>query len=124
MSSIRKTILVIDDNPLHIELVEQMLMGQYRVIGSENPLSVLNLVLEHTPDLLLLDLSMPALDGHKVCRVLKRSDFIKKPPLIYIYSAADEEILEQKTKEAQADGYIQKGLNVSGFLQTVEKILS
>ena len=69
----KKKILVVDDDPRVLDLTEQILEEEgYDIVTFSTPLGVVKKVQEEKPDLLLMDLNMPALDGDKVCRVLRK----------------------------------------------------
>jgi CheY-like chemotaxis protein len=78
-------------------------------------------VLKTKPDMLLLDVNMPALPGDRMCAILRSEPELEKLP-IYLYSSNDEDILRESAKRFQADGYICKG-NIGGLRSKVQQVL-
>jgi CheY-like chemotaxis protein len=79
------------------------------------------LVRDDPPDLILLDLSMPALSGVNVAQFIRRYE--KEPIPIVLYSSRSTEELERTAKTLQAAGFVQKGEPDSYLLQTVARVL-
>lgn len=81
----RETILVIEDDPANRELLKMTLKkGDYRVIMAENGLTGLKKVHSEMPDLILLDIVMPEMDGLSVCRILKSDPITSEIPILMI----------------------------------------
>lgn len=91
----RDTVLVIDDTPSNLSLINQLLRDQYRVKLANNGQRGLELALASPPDLVLLDIMMPEMDGFEVCRQLKSNPKTARTPVIFLTAkieAADEEM--------------------------------
>lgn len=87
----RPTILVVDDEPINIKLIDDVLKNHYRVLfatNGENALSVARGDIQ--PDLILLDVVMPNMDGFQVCTELKRDPLTQYIPIIFITSLENE----------------------------------
>lgn len=81
----RQTVLVVDDERVHLAVLSELLKGEYRVLLAKNGQQALDRVAqEQEIDLILLDVMMPELDGHEVLRRLKRNDKTKDIPVIFI----------------------------------------
>ncbi|HEX6733367.1 MAG TPA: two-component system response regulator [Azonexus sp.] len=90
----RPTILVIDDTPANLSLLNQLLRIRYRVRLASSGARGLELAAQQAPDLILLDIMMPDLDGYEVCRRLKAEPVTAGIPVLFLTAkvdAADEE---------------------------------
>ena len=104
-------ILVVDDDKFQIQLIERILTkAQYEVVGYNNSRQALNKVNEIAPDLILLDLIMPEIDGFEMCRRLKSNNKTKDIPVIFLTARKDQET-ESKVFELGAVDYITKPYN-------------
>lgn len=116
-----KTVLVIDDDERHLLTARGLIEALgFRVETHNSPFRTTEKVFDLKPDLLLLDVNMPALSGDRLCQLL-RSEPALQNLQIYLYSSNDEDILRQSVRRYQADGYICKG-DIRGLrlkLQTV-----
>jgi class 3 adenylate cyclase len=91
----RLTVLVVDDTPANLSLLSNLLKSQYRIKVANNGAKALELAGAEPPDLVLLDVMMPEMDGYEVCRRLKASDATRQVPIIFLTAktdAADEEL--------------------------------
>ncbi len=85
------TVLVVDDFPDNVALLSSMLKGRYRVraaIDGESALAIMTA--EDPPDLVLLDVMMPGIDGYEVCRRLKSDPMTAEIPVIFLTAKTDE----------------------------------
>jgi len=86
----RYTVMLVDDTPANLDLLTEMLQGQgYRVHSFPRGAMALKAAALNPPDLILLDIMMPEMDGFEVCRRLKADDALKEIPVIFI-SALDD----------------------------------
>jgi diguanylate cyclase (GGDEF)-like protein len=83
-------ILLIDDSPSSLRLLVEALRGSYRVHVATSGAEALGIVARERPDLVLLDIVMPEMDGYEVCRRLKRSVRTRDVPVIFVTAQADE----------------------------------
>ena len=89
------TLLIVDDDKHNRLLLTELFEGEYKIIQAKNGLQALERARAHAPDLILLDVLMPEMDGMAVIRALKRDDATRHIPVIFITaldSAADEEL--------------------------------
>lgn len=89
------TILIVDDNKTNIDVLVQTLKKDYRIGVTLNGRDAINFAKANRPDLILLDIIMPGMDGFQVCRKLKSDPITKAIPIIFI-TAMDKP--EHKTK--------------------------
>lgn len=104
----KKRILVIDDEPDLVKIIEARLKQADReVLVAHDGQEGLEKARTEKPDLILLDLMLPKLDGYKVCRILKFDKKYKNIPII-ILTAKGQENDEKLGREAGADAYLTK----------------
>ena len=116
-------ILVIDDEDIIHDIVSFMLnsRGYNTICVSNGELGLTKARNEH-PDLILLDIMMPGLDGHKVCARLKADKDTKRIPVIMLTGESDREAVV-KAREIGANDYVVKPFTLSILLERIEKIL-
>ena len=118
-----KTILVIEDNALNMKLVKSLLsIGNYGIIEAADAETGVILARDKKPDLILMDIQLPGMDGLSATRILKEDPSMKGIPVVAFTSFAMEGD-EEKALEAGCAGYITKPLNTQNFLKTVEQYL-
>jgi putative two-component system response regulator len=104
----RETILIVDDSPDNVALLSSLLKGRYRVKVATSGEKALALVTgEKMPDLILLDIMMPGMDGYEVCRRLKGNPETADIPVIFL-TAKSNTMDEEKGLELGAVDYITK----------------
>ena len=86
-----RKILIVDDEPSGIVLLKGMLSKQYKYLGATDGLTALELALKHRPDLILLDVGMPDMDGYEVCLALKENPATASIPVIFLTTPAESE---------------------------------
>lgn len=101
-------ILIVDDNTNNLQMLGNLLKDNgYKPAAAQNGMAALEFVQTTVPDLILLDITMPKMDGIEVCRQMKEREIIKKIPVIFITSLTDT---KDKIKAFQVGGvdYITK----------------
>jgi len=86
---LNKKILVVDDEPNNLQLLRQILKDDYILFFAKNGIEALAAVEKHNPDLILLDIMMPDMDGYETCRRLKENPSTKGIPVIFITAMND-----------------------------------
>ncbi len=118
-----KKILIVDDEPDILRAAEIRLMSfGYEVITASDGNDALNLIQRDTPDLILLDMRLPHMDGDKICAMLKADDKFKHIPII-IFTASSDLNASNKIKESGADGYLIKPFAPEELLHIIKKFL-
>ncbi len=107
MSNPKPSILVADDTPTNLDLLGALLEGDYELLFAGSGSEALELTLAHSPDLVLMDILMPEMDGYEVCRRLKADVRTRDIPIIFI-SALDQEADEALGLELGAIDFISK----------------
>ena len=86
------TIMVVDDTPANLNLLQKMLQTKgYRVLAFPDGKMALAAVARHAPDLILLDINMPEMDGFEACERLKADAVLKEIPVIFISALTETE---------------------------------
>ncbi len=110
-----KTILVVEDNELNMKLVKTLLeFGGYRVLTAPDAEKGVQLAREHRPDLILMDIQLPGMDGLTATGIIKNDPDIGQTPVIALTSFAMQGD-EEKALEAGCDGYITKPIDTRDF---------
>ena len=118
------TILYVEDNSDNRTLVRRILLSEdYKLIEATNGAEALQ-VLENTkPDLILMDINMPDMDGYTLTAKIKAKPGFERVPILALTAnvmRGDKE----KTLEAGCDGYIQKPLDIDQLIKEVERFLT
>jgi len=107
------TVLVVDDTPENIDMLSSILFGSYKVRVALNGEKALRIAAsDPRPDIILLDVMMPDMDGYEVCRQLKANPITAEIPVIFITAMGDVED-EKKGLEIGAVDYIVKPISAS-----------
>ena len=118
-----KKILVIEDNENNLYMIKFLLEGKdYQVIEARDGVEGVKLAAIEKPDLILMDMQLPLLDGYEATKQIKANEEICNIPIIAITSYAmvgDRE----KTLNVGCDGYIEKPINPETFLTEIERYL-
>lgn len=115
-----KTILVVDDQPALVRLVRDNLESrQFRVTHASDGAKALDIVENEKPDLVILDVMMPGMDGYEVCRRIREFSTV---PIIMLTARNEQESLIQGF-EAGADDYVTKPFHANELLARVEAVL-
>lgn len=118
-----KKILVVDDELDILQVVKFRLKKEgYEIIAAHNGQEALDLVKKEKPNLILLDLRLPVIDGYEVCRRLKSDEELKAIPIIFMTASSAGKVAE-KTKELKADDYIIKPFEPEVLLEKVKKFI-
>jgi two-component system sensor histidine kinase/response regulator len=124
MSHARKSIVIVDDTPENLRLLAQMLSEQgYRVRSAPNGERALASVQKERPDLILLDILMPDMNGYEVCQRLKADPQLNNVPVIFI-SALNEVFDKVTAFSVGAVDYITKPFQIEEVLARVQTHLS
>lgn len=86
-----QTLLIVDDSPENIKILHQILKDKYTIYFATNGNKALELAHRHNPDLILLDIMMPEMDGYTTCIKLKEAQQTQDIPVIFITALTDEE---------------------------------
>ncbi len=116
-------ILVVDDDSRHLQTTREILeLEGYQVTVRDTPFGTTEVVSAERPDLVLLDVNMPALSGERLCTLVRGNASVGRTVPILFYSSNDEDSLRQAVQRFGADGYVCKG-DLPGLRRKVEQIV-
>jgi len=120
-----KKILVIDDSPLVLAMASDALQAAgFEVFTATNGIESNSYIFStnNRPDLIILDIMMPLLDGNKISKILKKQNHSQEIPIVYNSSKSEAELVSL-VEESGADGYICKPFTPQSIVNSVRKLL-
>ncbi len=116
---VRLRILVVEDNPINMELLER---GGYELYTCGDGREVMRQAKTHRPDLILLDINLPHIDGLTLARMLREDPETRAVTILAVsaYSVAGD---KERIRQAGCDGFIPKPIDTKTFLQTIATLL-
>ena len=118
----RHTILTVDDDPINLDILDEALSDSYRVEARESGEDCLEFCEVAIPDIILLDLMMPGMDGFETCRRLREMKTLKRTKIIILSAKAD--VADRiRGYEVGADDYLVKPFNSAELLAKVRVFL-
>ena len=120
----KKRILLVDDSELVLAMAKDALEAAgFEVFTSTNGIEANAFIFSRNkPDLIILDVMLPMLDGNKKAKLLREKDYSRHIPILLLSSKPEEE-MRRLTAEAEADGFIRKPFSQSELVTTVRKYL-
>ena len=103
----KSRLLIVDDEPINIQILSGILGDDYVLIAATKGRKALELAKNQSPDLILLDMMMPEMDGLEVCKALKQDPATQDIPVIFVTAMSDVEN-EERGLQAGAVDYITK----------------
>ena len=116
------TVLIVDDEPSNIRIISSLLASEYKVLTAKSGDKALEVAYNEQPDLILLDVVMPELDGFSVIKKLKSDDATKSIPVVFI-TALDSQSDEEQGLKLGAVDYIHKPFHQGIVLARVKNHL-
>lgn len=117
----KSKVLIIDDEPDIIETLTYMLQARnYEIISASDGIEGLLKAKSESPDIILLDIMMPGMDGYEVCSKLKKDNSVKNIPVIMLTAKGDAEAVI-KAHRLGANDYIVKPFNLPTLLNKLGK---
>ncbi len=117
-----KTILIVDDDPVQVKLLSETLTAKgYEITTSVEAAKGLQTAMDKAPDLIILDVMMPIINGYNFCKLLKSHETKKQTPIILLTSRDQKEDIEIGM-EVGADAYLTKPVNITELLRTINCI--
>jgi DNA-binding response OmpR family regulator len=119
-----KTILIADDDAGHLRVLDMILsVDGHAVVAVEDGREALAWLREHTPDLAILDVAMPLVDGVDICTRMKRVKRLAHVPVI-ILTALRDDATRELARLARADALVLKPLEGKDFRELVRSVMS
>ncbi len=106
----KQKILAVDDTPENLDVIKGLLSEQYQILGAIHGALALKIAAAQLPDLILLDVMMPEMDGYEVCRRLKSNPLTREIPIIFLTAKSEVED-EERGFELGAVDYITKPIS-------------
>ena len=124
MTNETKKVLVVDDDPNIFELVQLYVVADnVEVLQALDAYTGLDLVSRQNPDVIILDIMMPGMDGLEMCQILRNSPDKADTPVVILSAKAKPEDIEAGYK-AGADHYVTKPFEPENLASLIEKIIS
>lgn len=123
MAMTKKKILVVDDEAELVAMVKMRLeANQYEVITASDGQEALDTARRERPDLILLDLMLPKIDGYKVCGLLKADTRFRSIPII-LFTARAQDSDKKMAEETGANAYITKPFEPQALLKKIAELV-
>jgi len=124
----RKNILIVDDAPPNIRVLVEILTKEYEISVATAGPEALEIAVSKTeryraPDLILLDIMMPGMDGYEVCRTLRQHPQTRDIPVVFVTANTDDETLQQAFDAGGTD-YVRKPVNQIELLARIKSALN
>ncbi len=116
-------VLVIEDNRLNMELIRAVLQvkGNYKVLEAQNAADGIDIAYEYHPDVILMAIQLPGIDGLSATRFIKSDPELRDIPVVAMTSSAML-LDEEKSLAAGCVGQISKPIDVKNFVDTMEEL--
>ncbi|MBN1522769.1 MAG: response regulator [Candidatus Aureabacteria bacterium] len=123
MTKKKQILIVDDDDSLRKMLKMRLTFSQYKVLEAENGEEAFEVINNSKPDLILLDIAMPDMDGYEVCKILKDNPETRDIPIVFLTAIGGN--IENKLQSLMVGGvdYIQKPFDGNDLMKRIEKIL-
>jgi two-component system alkaline phosphatase synthesis response regulator PhoP len=119
----KQTILVVDDERDLLDLIEYNLKKEgFKVLKAENGKEGISKAKEHKPDLILLDIMMPKMDGLEAVEIMRKDEDLKKTPIIFLTARSDEKT-EIDGLNKGGDDYITKPISTTKLVSRIKAVL-
>ncbi|MFH1715037.1 MAG: response regulator [Elusimicrobiota bacterium] len=115
-------ILIAEDEPVGRELFKMMFEKKYELIFAENGIAAVEMFIKHKPNIVLMDIMMPEMDGFEAYTKIRELEFGKKTPIIAITARAMKSESEIMLKHG-FNGFILKPIDVKLLYQTIQNLI-
>jgi DNA-binding response OmpR family regulator len=121
--TLQKKILIVDDDPAVSSMLQKLFRAyQYRTVMAHDGLEALGTVRKERPDLIVLDVMLPGMDGFKVCRMIKYDQQLKQIPIMILTSRMTPED-EKLAFQCGADAFVAKSTKTEVILTEIKNLL-
>ena len=118
----KKLIILVDDNPANLRIGKNVLSGRYTVATAPSAAKLLGLLDNNHPDLILLDVDMPEMDGYSAIEAIKSRPGTKDIPVIFLTAMADSQN-QEKGRALGAVDYVTKPFDPPALISCIEKFI-
>ena len=120
---VKKTILVVDDEQDILDLIEYNLKKEdFNVLRAENGEKGIEIAKIHKPDLVLLDIMMPKMDGLQAVEIIRKDDDLKRTPIIFLTARSDEKT-EIESLNKGGDDFITKPISTTKLVSRIKAVM-
>src|SRR5882672_8660581 len=119
----RPKILVVDDDPVVRRIILELLNSRYSVILASTGVQLPDLLQRHHPNLVILDVMLPWVNGFELCRIIKTHEKGQGTPVLFLTSCKEKEDL-MTGREVGASGYLTKPFYAKDLYKEVERLLA
>ena len=116
-------VLIVDDDPVVRRIVLELLNNRYTIISASTGVQIPELLKKHKPDLVILDVMLPWINGFELCRIIKTHSQNEELPVLFLTSCKEKEDL-LTGKEVGASGYLTKPFHAKDLYREVERLLA
>lgn len=118
----RKRILLVEDNEFNRDLITQILEEEYEILAAVDGATGIAKAIEERPDLILMDLGLPTLDGWEATRRIKSHEVLKHIPVVAVtsHAMADD---ERRARAAGCDDYLAKPIDEDELVAKIRKLI-
>jgi two-component system OmpR family response regulator len=117
-------VLIVDDDQELNDLIKQFLDKRYpefKVNQAYDGFDAGKAITEYKPDVVLLDINLPGVDGYKLCKQIKSDENLSRPIVVAISGISDDEV-QRRAMEAGADAFVPKPLQLESLPQLIEEL--
>ena len=118
----REKILIVDDEPSVRSLLHGMLDKDYCVIEASDGEAAIDMARMQKPDLILMDIMMPKIDGYMACYAIKSEPALKEIPVVML-TGIDHELNRKLGQQFGADGYLTKPFRLQELMEVIVQLL-
>jgi CheY-like chemotaxis protein len=119
-----KKVLVIEDNELNMKLVRGLLsLEDYTMLEATDAEAGIKMAMQHRPDIILMDIQLPGMDGLEATKIINADDDLKEIPIVALTSYAMQGD-EEKAELAGCSGYLTKPIDTRSFLDSISRIIN
>jgi DNA-binding response OmpR family regulator len=119
----RRRILIVDDDPVVRRILLELLNNRYTVVSASTGVQLPDLLLKHHPDLVILDVMLPWINGFELCRIIKSQPQAQQLPVLFLTGCKEKED-KLMGKEVGASGYLTKPFHAKDLYREVERLLA
>lgn len=121
-SIMKPKILIVDDEPINVELLEGYLSKDYDILKRYNGNEALKIVGTNPPDLIILDIMMPGMNGLEVCKIIKNDEKTMSIPIVIVTALSEREV-RIKAIEAGTDDFLNKPIDIIELTTRIRSLL-